>query len=497
MKSREYVEQDATALATLVRRGEVTPSELLDRAVAQIDALNGQVNAVVRRLYDRARSRIDAGLPEGPLRGVPILIKDLGAHIAGVPTTGGCRLLEGYVPDVSAEIVQRYEAAGAVIVGKTNTPELGIVGITEPKLFGPTRNPWGLDRTPGGSSGGSAAAVALRMTPIGHAGDGGGSIRIPASCTGLVGLKPSRGRVPNGPKTGGAWSGFVCQHALVRTVRDSALLLDVVAGPALGEPHLAPPPEQPFVEHVGRDPGKLRIASCVDTLLAGRTDPEVADGLERAVKLCEGLGHRVEPARPELDKRMLARTYLRTVAGNVYAEVENAQRAAGRKAGSTDLEPPTRLLYDIGRKGSAGVFAEGLQEVERVGRTMADFHRDYDILMLPTIATPPPRIGQFEPKPIEQVLLWTLRRFPVRPLLSLALDQLAVGMLEALPNTQPFNMSGQPAISLPLHTTEGGLPIGIQFVAPYGREDLLIRLASQLEAAEPWIDRVPPLLEQI
>jgi len=497
VKSREYTEQDATSLAELVRRGDVTPSELLDRAVAQIDAHNGQVNAVVRRLYDRARAKIDAGLPEGPLRGVPILIKDLGAHIAGVPTTGGSRLLEGFVPQASAEIVRRYEAAGAVIVGKTNTPELGIVGITEPKLYGPTRNPWGLDRTPGGSSGGSASAVALRMTPVGHAGDGGGSIRIPASCTGLVGLKPSRGRVPNGPKVGGAWSGFTCQHAVCRTVRDSAMLLDVVAGPSAGEPHNAPAPERPFVEEVGRDPGKLRIASCIDTLLAGRTHPEVADGLERASKLCEGLGHRVEPARPELDKRTLARTYLRMIAGNVYAEVEAAQRAVGRKASSTDIEAPTRLLYDIGRKGSAGLFAEAMIEVERVGRTMAEFHRDYDILMLPTIATPPAMIGQFEPKPAEAFGLWLLRRFPVRPLLAKALDQLAFGMLEVLPNTQPFNMSGQPAISLPLHTSDGGLPIGIQFVAPYGREDLLIRLASQLEAAEPWIDRRPPLLDQL
>ncbi|MBL4684978.1 MAG: amidase [Nannocystaceae bacterium] len=498
MKTQEYLQHDACALSDLVRAGEVTADALLDRAIAQIDRHNGQVNAVVRRLYDRARAAIAAGLPEGPLRGVPILIKDLGADIAGIPTTGGCRLTASRVPDQDSEVVRRYERAGAVIVGKTNTPELGITGVTESELLGPARNPWALDRTPGGSSGGSAAAVALRMTPIAHAGDGGGSIRIPASCTGLVGLKPSRGRVPHGPAIGGSWSGFVQQHVVCRTVRDTALLLDVVAGAAPGEPYFAPAQEGSFAQQVERAPGRLRIAYSLDTLLGGITHPDVIDAMQFATELCAGLGHTVQPARPNLDPKVMAHAYLSTVAANIYADVERARakNSGGTpgRVGDADLEAPTRLLYDIGRKASAGHFVQATHVAEQVGRTMAEFHRNHDIFMVPTIAVPPPRIGEFDLKRAERLALWVLRRVPLRRGLALALQQAARGMLEALPNTQPFNMSGQPAISLPLFETAAGLPIGVQFVAPYGREDVLIRLANQLQSAAPWKDRMPPML---
>lgn len=494
MKRAEYLEHDACGLAAAVRQGSATPQEISERAISQIDALNGQVNAVVRRLYDRAERALEEGLPDGPLRGVPMLIKDLGAHIAGVPTTGGSRMYEGYVPDFDAEIVRRYERAGAVVLGKTNTPELGLMGVTESKLLGPARNPWALDRTPGGSSGGSAAAVALRLTPIAHASDGGGSIRIPASCTGLVGLKPSRGRVPNGPHVGGDWSGFLCQHVVCRSVRDTALLLDVAAGEYVGEMYSAPPPANAFASHVGRDPGKLRIGFSTDTIMAGKTDPVVVEAVEAAAKLCEGLGHTVEPAAPALDRRTLARTYLAIIAANTYAEVEAAAALVGRRPGPKDLEPSTRLMYDIGRKSSAGELVCATQRARGVARTMVDFHHDYDIFMLATMATPPAKIGQFAPKAMERAVMQLLRWLPLRAGLAAALRQAAKGMLQVLPNTQPFNMSGQPAISLPLATGVGGLPIGIQLVAPYGREDRLIRLASQLEQAAPWADRRPPLL---
>ena len=473
----------------------MTPDDLLDRAIAQIDGYNGQVNAVVRRMYDYARASIADGLPDGPLRGVPLLLKDLAAYVEGVPTTGGCRLLESHVPTQTSTVVQRYLAAGAVIVGKTNTSELGLLGVTESALLGAARNPWAVDRTPGGSSGGSASAVASRMVPIAHGSDMGGSIRIPASCAGLVGLKPSRGRVPMGPGIGGAWPVYGVQHALTRSVRDSALMLDVAAGYAPGEPYSAPPPGGSYTAQVQRTPGKLRIGYCLDAMLGGDVQSEVVAAVDRAVRLCEGLGHRVEPARPQLDGPTLARAYLSTVAANVYAEVRRIERAVGRKAGS-DIEPTTRLFYDIGRKSSAGQLVESARVAEQVGRVMADFHRDHDIFMLATIAMPPPRIGQFDPKPLERLGMWLLRRFPARRALAVALRQAAQGMLEALPNTQPFNMSGQPAISLPLEVGDAGLPIGIQFVAPYGREDLLLRLAGQLQAAAPWSDRVPPLLAQ-
>lgn len=496
MKSSEYLRYDATELAEFVRRGEVTPQQLLDRAIAQIDGTNAQVNAVVRRLFDRARAQIDAGLPEGPLHGVPILVKDLGAHIAGIPTTAGSRMLAGFIPDHDSEVVQRYTRAGAVIVGKTNTPELGITGVTESELHGPARNPWALDRTPGGSSGGSAAAVALRMTPVAHAGDGGGSIRIPASCTGLVGLKPSRGRVPNGPAIGGTWSGFVQQHVVCRTVADTALLLDVESGGTGDGPSIGLPEAGSFVEHLRRSPGRLRIGYSLETQLAGTTHPDVVEGVEAAVKLCEGLGHTVEPAQPAFDKPSLAHAYLTIVAANVYAEVERAHRGLGRSGQPRDLEAPTRLLYDIGRKASAGGFVLATQACQQLARTMVEFHADYDIFMLPTMAVPPPRIGEFDPTTPERAFMWLLRRVPFRRGLELALSQAANGMLGALPNTQPFNMSGQPAMSLPLHTAARDLPVGVQFVAPFGREDRLIELASQLEEASPWIDRLPPLLQQ-
>jgi amidase len=320
MRADEYIEHDATSLAALVRKGEVTPTELLELAITRIEADNPRVNAVIRRMTEEARAAVAQGLPEGPLRGVPFLLKDLGADWAGVPSTMGSRFFADHRPTVDSEIVRRHKAAGLVIVGKTNTPEVGLMGVTEPELHGPTRNPYDADRTPGGSSGGSAAAVASRMVPAAHGGDGGGSIRIPASACGLVGLKPSRGRTPCGPDPSGRWAGYVVHHALTRSVRDSALLLDVTAGPEAGNPWHAPMPERPFVEEVARDPGRLRIAFTLEPLLRGTLHPEHRAAVERTAERLAALGHDVEPARPELDRDGLADAYMSTVAASVYGD---------------------------------------------------------------------------------------------------------------------------------------------------------------------------------
>jgi amidase len=491
------VEHDATALAQRVRDREVTPAELLECAIALVETLNPRINAVVRRMFDVARAAVAAGLPVGPFSGVPFLLKDLGAHVAGVPTAGGSRLLEQVIRTHDSEIVRRYRAAGVVILGKTNTPELGILGVTENDRFGPTRSPWDLDRTPGGSSGGSGAAVAARIVPVAHGGDGGGSIRIPSSACGLVGLKPSRGRSPIGPDGDIGWSGFVEQHVLTRSVRDSAAFLDVIAGDEPGRPVHARPPERPFAQEVGRDPGRLRVAFTTGALLAEDTHPECVAAVESAARTLEDLGHEVVEESPPLDRPRLVRAYLMTVAANVCAEVRGVARTLGRRVRDDELEPTTWLLHDIGRRASAGELRELHGEMVAARWELHRFHERYDVWVTPTMAQPPARIGEFSPKPAERAVMWLLRRVPIRLLLERALQEMADGMLAAMPNTEPLNMTGQPAMSLPLHMSDDGLPIGVQLVARLGDEATLFRLAAQLEAARPWADRRPPLLAHL
>jgi amidase len=491
VREDEYIEHDATALAALVAEGEVTPSELLDCAIARLEAVNPRINAVVRRMFEPARAAIEAGLHPGPFRGVPMLLKDLGAHYAGVPTTSSSRFLRSFVPDEDSEIVARYKRAGLLIFGKTNTPELGIMGITEPDLHGPTRNPWALDRSTGGSSGGSAAAVAARIAPVAHAGDGGGSIRIPASACGLVGLKPGHGRTPVGPDGDASWSGFVEQHVLSRTVRDSAALLDAIAAPEAGRPVQAPRPERPFAEEVGRDPGRLRIAFTTESLLTPGTHPDCITAVERTVTRLESLGHHVEEARPEFDRAVMTRAWLLHVAANVYAEVELAQARAKRAAAYGDFEPVTWLFHAIGRRVGAGELQILAAEITAARWALHRFLQRFDVLVTPTLARPPAEIGELAPKPAERALIRVLRRAPLRVLLDRALDEMAKGMLSAMPNTQLFNMTGHPAVSLPLSWNDADLPIGVQIVGRLGGEGALIRLASQLELAMPWKDRRP------
>ncbi len=493
MRTDEYIRHDAVGLAELVSNAEVHPRELITLAVARIESLNPQLNAVIHKIYGRATEAVEAGLPDGPLRGVPFLLKDLLAHYAGVPTTAGSRYLRSYTPDHDSELVARYKAAGLVILGKTNLPEFGLLGVTEPELWGPTRNPWALGRTPGGSSGGAGAAVAARFVPAAHAADGGGSIRIPASACGLFGLKPSRGRVPLGPDVGDSWMGLVQEHAISWSVRDSAALLDAVDGTDLGAPYGAPPKVRPYAEEVAREPDKLRVAFTDTALFGSETHPDCIAAVRDAAALFESLGHEVAEVTPEYDKEGLTLAYLRIVAASLAADVAHWKTLTGRAATLDQFELETWLLATIGKKTPASTLAQDLNLIGRETRRIARFFETYDLLLTPTLARPPVLIGELRPKPAERNAMKALQKAPVKRLLDAALNQLAEDALAATPNTMLFNQTGQPAMSVPLFWNETGLPIGVQVVAGSGREDLLFRVAGQLERARPWADRIPSL----
>ena len=488
----EYDDLDAMGLAEVIRDGEVSPAEALDAALARVDARNPALNAVVHDLRERAKARVDR-LPDGPLRGVPFLLKDLKAALAGTPTTGSCKLWHDYVPMQSSVNVQRYEDSGLQIIGKTNTPELGIMGITEPAFRGPCRNPWDTNRTPGGSSGGASSAVAARIVPVAHGGDGGGSIRIPASTTGLFGLKPTRGRITMAPFMGDAWGGYVQEHVLARSVRDSALLLDIAAGPAPGDPYMAPAPERPFLEEVGRDPGKLRIAFTRDALFGTEQHADCVASVDDAVALLRSLGHEVVEGCPPFDRDELVRAYFQQVAAGVAYYCEEAARYAGKKPRGGDFEPATWLLALIGWKSSAADLERSRQVVQKAARGVADWFADIDVFVTSTLARPPARIGELLPTSGEINQMRALRTLPLKPLLDIALDKMGTGKLAATPNTQLFNQTGQPGVSVPLYWNREGLPIGVQLVGRFGDEATLLRLGAQLEHARPWEDRRPEI----
>jgi amidase len=473
---------DAIAQATLVRDGVASPRELVDAAIDRIDAVNDQLNAVIHRRDERARAEADAGPPDGPFRGVPILVKDLDGTLADEPLHLGNRLLRDleHVPDHDSYLFARLRAAGCVIVGKTNTPELGLLPTAESHAHGPTRNPWNLDRSTGGSSGGSGAAVASGMVPVAHAGDGGGSIRIPASACGLFGLKPSRGRVSLGPDEGEAWAGLVARHVVTRTVRDSAAVLDVIAGPMLGDPYAAAPPARPFLDEVGTDPGALRIGMMSVVSPAGLVEVDAAcvDAAHDAATLLESLGHRVESAYPEpLDDLALLVHFTTVLAASTAYDLRKLGVLVGRDLTADDVEPLTWAQAEAGRAVTAEAYLDAVEALRAWARRMAawwepaDGQPGFDLLLTPTMARPPAPLGEIRGDDAEGALI-------------------AATPYAAF--TVPFNVTGQPAMSVPLHWADG-LPIGVQLVAASGREDLLFRVAAQLESARPWIDRRPPV----
>ena len=473
MKAEEFESFDGLGLAGLVRRGDVSPAELLDLAVSRVEARNPELNAVVTRLYDQARAAIAAGLADGPFTGVPYLLKDLGAHYAGAVTSFGSALFKDFVVDHDSEITARLRRAGLVIFGKTNTPELGLTASTEPRLFGPTRNPWKLTHSAGGSSGGSAAAVAAGMVPMAHATDGGGSIRIPASCCGLFGLKPTRARNPMGPDAGEGWGGASVGHAVTRTVRDSAALLDATSGPDIGDPYWAPTPARPFLEEVGRDPGRLRIAITTRPWNGAPVDPECVEAAVAAGRLCERLGHHVEEATPAVDAKLLGEATLIIVGANVRAALEARAGALGRELAAGDDERLTWARATEGNTARAADYARSIGVVHRTGRVVARFFTRYDILLSPTMCQPPYPLG-------------------VLDLMSDDAEAYMRAILGAIGFTSLFNSAGGPAMSVPLAWSRAGLPIGVQFAAPFGDEATLFRLGAQLETTQPWAERRPP-----
>jgi amidase len=486
----EYAAHDATGLSALVRKGEVAPDTLLDLAHRAIAAVDPHLGAVVHDMLDDARRTPPA---DGPFRGVPMVVKDFDGFVAGHPWTASTRFLEGFVPDHDSEALARLRRAGFRFVAKTKCPELAILGTTEPQWRGPARNPWNPDHSTGGSSGGSAALVAAGAVPVGHGGDGGGSLRIPGSSCGVVGLKCTRGRVPLGPDWGEGWGGFVQWGALVRSVRDAAALVDVMAGPMDGDPYWAPPLARPLADEVGVDPGKLRVAVYAGSLYGKEVHPDTRAAVLAAGKLLAELGHEVVEDQPRLDVSALKLGYLVQVAVGVAGEVEELERLTRRTARPDDFEPATWFLVQVGRALSGLDLQHARDAAQAAGRVMGRFHQRYDLFLTATTAYPPVRIGELALKPAEKVGLRLLRAAPVGAALRKALHDLADTNLERTPNTQLMNKTGQPAISLPLGQSATGLPIGVQLAAAMGREDLLVRVAAQLEAAAPWRGRVPKI----
>ena len=465
---------DATALAELVRTREVTPLELVDAAIERIERVNGNLNAVTTTMFDLARSAAHGTLPDGPFRGVPFLLKDLGAAFQGVPMTFGSRYLRDFVPNHDSEIVTRYKRAGLIVIGKTNTPELGIQPTTEPQLHGATKNPWDPSRTPGGSSGGAAAAVASRMVPAAHGTDGGGSIRIPASCCGIFGLKPTRARIPLGPDYGDMFSGLVAAHVLTISVRDSAALLDASCGPEPGDPYAAPPPARRFSEEVGASPGKLRIGLITTTPTGASVHPDCVAAAQDAAKLCDDLGHQVEETKIQLNAEMYSNSFSTLwSAGNAW-KIDSMSFAVGRKPEPGELEPQTEILIQMGRRKSAPEYLLAVQIFQVYARRVAALYEKFDVLLTPTLGLPPLPLGSFAPTADD----------PVAGLRKAA---------EFCPFTPLFNATGQPAMSVPLYWNSEGLPIGSHFAGRFGDEATLFRLARQLEEARPWNERLPPI----
>ena len=471
MNPADYLAQDLVGLAGLISSRQVSAAEVVDAALARLEAVNPKLNAVTLSLADSARELVRKGAPAGPLGGAPYLIKDLGAQVAGAPTTAGSWLMGAAPAAADSAIVSAYRRGGLVIIGKTNTPEFGLEPVTEPARFGPSRNPWNLERTPGGSSGGASAAVAGGVVAAAHASDGGGSIRIPAACTGLFGLKPSRGRVSFAPADEG-WGGFSMQHAVSWSVRDSAALLDLVCQPQPGDPYWRDAPAAPFADEVGRDPGVLRIAFTTRALAAPAIDPECAAAVLETARLCESLGHRVEEADLPGDFAAAGQAGGMVIAASVAATLDTEAARRGRPVGEDELEDVTWAMYQRGRRISGSDYIRALQACHAFGRVVGQYFESHDVLLLSTLGSPAVPLG------------W---------LRAGGMEGYADRLFAFMPNTQAFNITGQPAMSVPLAMSASGLPIGLQFVARAGDEATLFRLAAQLEQARPWSGRRPPL----
>jgi len=463
---------DALGLGDLVRRGQVSAETLLDRAIARVEAVNPQINAVVLKHYNAARAQLAQGRPQGPFAGVPFLLKDLGAALAGTVTTDGSRAFADWTATTDSTVTRRAKAAGLTIFGKTASPEFGLTTTTESKLWGATRNPWNLERIAGGSSGGAAASVAARILPMAHASDGGGSIRIPASCCGLFGLKPSRGRVPYGPGAGIGWNGLSTQHAVTISVRDSAALLDALGGPELGDSVVPPKDHGLFLDAAGRAPGSLRIALVEAAPSGVALHPDCQAALADAAALCESLGHRVEPARLNLDASAIAAAFGVCISVDIFSRLERRGAELGRPVREDEVETISWMMAQRGRTATGQAYADARRTFDLAAVEVARLLETYDLILSPTLAEPPGPLGRLSLSPAD---IGDYGR--------------AIGAFS--PYTALQNQTGVPAMSVPLFWNAEGLPIGMMFTAAHAREDLLFSLAGQLEAARAWADRRP------
>ena len=474
MSFDEYGSHDALGLADLVAKKQISAPELVDEAIARIERHNPKLNAVVFKTFDRARSAARLPLGSGPFAGVPFLLKDILGAQKGVPTRQGSNFIPPAPAPHDATLVRRFTAAGLISLGKTNVPEFGLVPTTESAIYGPCHNPWNLDYSSGGSSGGSGAAVAAGIVPIAHANDGGGSIRVPASANGLVGLKPTRGRNPLGPALGDVMGGLVCEGVLTRSVRDTAAALDVTAGNEPGDPYWAPPNPKSYLDESQTLPGKLKIAFATKNLLGQKFDPECVAGIEATAKLLQSLGHHVEEATPSMAVEMVMQAFMPVWASGLAMLIDGTAMLTGRTPHESDFQGMTWGLYQMGKQISAAQYQMCWFQLQAVARQVALFHETYDVWLTTTLGTPTVRNGTFDFHETD-------------PLKAFA------PVIDYLPVTALQNATGQPAISLPLHWSANGLPVGIHFAGRFGDETTLLRLAGQLEKAKPWAHRHPAI----
>jgi amidase len=495
MNFQEYRKHDATALAELIKKKEVTPQELLDIAIKRAEEVNPKINAVVNKLYDLGKEQIKTLDPNATFSGVPFLLKDLGPELKGTIYTAGTRYLKNYVSPQNSVVTDRILKSGLVIFGKTNIPEFGLTPFTESELHGPAHNPWNLNRTTGGSSGGSAAAVAAGIVPMASANDGGGSIRIPASCNGLVGLKPSRGRITMGPQFGEAWNGATHEGVVTRSVRDSALYYDLMSGGSPGDPYTIQHPERPYTEEIKTPTGKLKIGYSVEFPQGFdfKKDEENIEAIKSTVQLLKDLGHEVEEVKMPFTKEMLMETFTILIYGELSASLTELEKIHGRKLSPKDFEPQTWLLYQLGKSYSAHDYALGRLSWNNISRIMGEFHQKYDIFLTPTLGEKPFIIGSKQSPKFEDAGLRFLHKMGISHLLryTAKVEETAARTFQWIPIVPMFNMTGQPSITLPLHWSKDNLPIGTLFTAAMGNEGVLFRLAAQLEKAKPWFDMVP------
>lgn len=474
MSFKEYSSYDGLGLGELVRQGEVTPAELLEEAIARVERHNGKINAVVFKFYDQAREAARQKPGPGLFPGVPFLLKDILGDCEGVPTRFASRYFPVFPSPVDSELVARYKRGGLIPFGKTNAPEFGLPPVTEPQLYGPARNPWNTDYTPGGSSGGSAAAVAAGLVPLAHGNDGGGSIRIPAACCGLVGLKPTRGRNSLAPNLGDIMGGLICEHVLSRSVRDSAAALDTTEGPVPGDPYFAPPKARPYLREVSTDPGRLKIAFWEQEPRGGSLHEEAVKAVRDTAGLCADLGHTVEEAAPAFDYEEGASAFITVYAAGHTSTIEMVKQLTGVQPSGENMERLSLNLYETGRQITAAQYLMAVATLQRLSRAFAAFFENYDLCLTPALGCPPLKVGAVDFQ---------------SPSASLMDERILT-----LAYINPFyNITGQPAISLPLHWTAGGLPLGVLFGGRYGDEATLFRIAGQIEQARPWKDRHPPV----